>query len=119
MADYNSAYTGAQIDAAIGAVAGKLDKAGGTMTGELEIQNGGIYFSDNASLFFGTLENGVNIMHEGTADNLKMAFYGRYGDEAVVLHNIALPSVDIDAANKGYVDGAIAAAIGAAIGGGY
>lgn len=46
-------------------------------------------------------------------------FYGLTGDELTVLRNIAQPEGDSDAANKQYVDDAIAAAIGTAIGGSY
>lgn len=93
----------------------KFDKTGGTISGNvyissdvdfLDIRSHEIVFEAPSNM------NGVYFCRENRSDRSKpvITFYGRKGDEAVTLANIEDPTRDLDAANKQYVDNAVAGA---------
>ncbi len=83
----------------------KLDKSGGTMTGDLTLAAG------NQITFSNRVNGGTNVYEESISDsNPKLSFYGVHGDERVILNNIETPINDYEVTNKKYVDDAIASA---------
>ena len=84
------------------ALDGKLDKAGGTLTGNLKV-TGALFSGDGLS--FGT---GENIHFTKAADDAGKLAHGAAGvDDTVPLARlkVASPTEDDDAATKAYVDG--------------
>lgn len=83
----------------------KLDKSGGTMTGDLTIN------ASKQIIFSKGTGGGTSVYEESTNNsNPKLSFYGVNGDERVTLNNIETPVNDYEATNKKYVDDAIASA---------
>ena len=85
MANYQSQFTGEQIDTAIGKVDGKLDKTGGTLSGNLLPQSYGTYTLGTTAYPFSSVhaKNGVfaSLMPDNTTSvigNSSNPFYGAY-----------------------------------------
>ena len=92
------------------ALDGKLDKSGGTMTGDLNL-NSNLTLENGCWITFEnrTGNGGVNIYQESSDDSTpKLSLYGAYADETVILNGIAIPTNDSEAANKVYVDSTLA-----------
>lgn len=74
MANYQSQFTGEQIDTAIGKVDGKLDKTGGTLSGNLLPQSYGTYTLGTTAYPFSLVcaKNGVfaSLMPDNTSSNI-------------------------------------------------
>lgn len=91
---------------------GAVSTEGGRMSGGLLIfggENGSTYIDNNGQIQFRTPdgENSVNIAMELVPQNKrKLHFFGE-NDETVELVNIAPPTANDCAANKGYVDEAV------------
>lgn len=88
----------------------KLDKSGGTMTGDLNL-NGDLNFSQGNHLTFSnsTGNGGAYIIEESSSDDLPViTLYGVNGDEAVAIDGVATPTSNGQAANKAYVDSTLA-----------
>lgn len=97
----------------------KLSLSGGTMTGNLDMGNKGIFNADvTSSKMFSILpavtdeDVGTNLAAESKilddAGNIvaqTIGFYGAVGDESVRITNVYDPENNLDAANKRYVDG--------------
>ena len=116
------------------ALDGKLDKSGGTITGDLALNgnlnitsgnqvNGDLKFIGDVNLVSDLkLENGswitfknstgnggVQMYQESSDDSTpKLSLYGANADETVILNGIATPTNDNEAANKAYVDSTLA-----------
>lgn len=97
----------------------KFDKTGGTISGNVYIyssEEGETPISLGASsIDFGTIngKNGAYFCMENRSSDLNkpvISFYGNNGNETVTLANIENPTYDLDAANKQYVDNAVAGA---------
>ena len=93
----------------------KFDKTGGTINGNVYISPEGqtSIFLESGQIGFETTngENGAYFGMENRAPDLNkpvITFYGREGDEPVALAHIEDPTQDYDAANKKYVDDAVA-----------
>lgn len=95
----------------------KFDKAGGTVSGDIHISSEG-FLSTNLSagkIGFGDIDgqSGARIEMRNRPSDLNkpvMTFIGNSGEEKVTLSNIEDPTQDLDAANKQYVDNAVAGA---------
>lgn len=79
---------------------GALPISGGTLTGNLNIKKGArLRFEDSSG------EGGALIYDESPSETTpQLGFYGNFGDELVLLNNVATPVLDYQAANKAYVD---------------
>lgn len=93
----------------------KFDKTGGTINGNVYISPEGqtSIFLESGQIGFETTngENGAYFGMEKRSPDLNkpvITFYGREGDEPVALAHIEDPTEDYDAANKKYVDDAVA-----------
>lgn len=95
----------------------KFDKTGGTINGNVYISQDGevpIYIGlsrINFETYNG--KNGAYFCMENRSSDLSkpvISFYGSEGDEVVTLAHIEDPTEDYDAANKHYVDNAVAGA---------
>jgi hypothetical protein len=105
-----------------------LPKSGGTLTGDINLNNNDItgaysisslvntatYASTTSLSLVDEYDNGSNISpldYEDDGDGNEAAvliFEGSTGDQATILRNIATPNEGYDAANKKYVDDAVA-----------
>lgn len=95
----------------------KFDKIGGTINGNVYISPEGQtpIILESGQIGFETIngENGAYFGMENRSPDLSkpvITFYGREGDEPVALAHIENPTEDYDAANKQYVDNAVAGA---------
>ena len=93
----------------------KFDKTGGTISGNVYISPDGEtpISLESGQIGFETTngENGAYFGMENRSSDLSkpiITFYGYDGDEAVTLAHIEDPTQDYDAANKKYVDDAVA-----------
>lgn len=95
-----------------------VKKSGDTMTGNLDMGNNVLKFKEddgtekisinrNRIYFFDNSGNGGTVVYDESPSETEpvLGFYGGSGDESVKLSNIADPTSDRHAANKGYVDG--------------
>lgn len=114
---YNSSHTGAQIDEAVKAVLdhqnvwnNQVSRDGDTMTGGLEIttEYGTISIDGGRVDIFDADGEGFYIIPEHEDVTPVAALYGIAGDENVILRGVESPMVNWDAANKKYVDDAVA-----------
>lgn len=95
----------------------KFDKTGGTINGNVYVSPEGQtpIFLESGQIGFESIngENGAYFGMENRSPDLSkpvITFYGREGDEPVALAHIENPTEDYDAANKQYVDNAVAGA---------
>lgn len=98
-------------------LAKKLDLSGGTISGNIRISSEGEQptILSAGKILFETIDgrNGANINMENRPSDLSkpvIKFSGYEGGEKVTLGNIEDPTQDWDAANKQYVDNAVAGA---------
>ena len=102
-----------------------LPISGGTMGGDLDMNHHTLKFRDDDGnvkidinreylIFLDSSGNGGTVLQDESPGELEpvLGFYGGSGDQLVKLNNIADPTSDIQAANKRYVDNAIASAGG-------
>jgi hypothetical protein len=119
----------AQLDQADTEIAGKMNKAGGTMTGDMQIVKSSPSFhldatgsGDSATIFF--RDNGIyswDIAHDGATGNFRIARRAANGsvlDYPITISETtgqitapAVPSLDGHVANKLYVDAATVAKV--------
>lgn len=100
----SAGYTGTEAEFYAALVSLKdapfLPLKGGKMSGNLDFSRGAyLQFSDVSG------NGGTSVYDESESERSPvLSFYGIYGDEPVKLRNISSPSLDLEAANKQYVD---------------